>query len=232
MTRQKLLWGMWCGPIFAGIFAIGFALLCGFLPPPKAHDSAAQIVAMYREHPTAFRAGTALMMLGVLFIAPWGAAMASQTRRTEQGFPILTAIQLICTGVVVFTIALFVLIWAVASFRAGSIPPETTRTLNDLGFFLLLFDWSPFCLWVLSFAIAIFTDSNETPIFPRWAAYLNLWIVGLSVPGGLIVFFKTGPLAFHGFVAYYFPIVVFFVWLVAMTTLSMRAIKTDDTVPA
>jgi hypothetical protein len=49
----------------------------------------------------------------------------------------------------------------------------------------------------------------------------------MSLPGGLIVFFKTGPLAFHGFVAYYFPIVVFFIWLVVMTTFSIRAIKRD-----
>jgi hypothetical protein len=147
MTRKKLLWGMWCGPAFAVLFGIGFALMLQFLPPPHAHDSAEEIVAMYREHPALFRAGTALMILGVIFIAPWGAAMASQTRRTERGFPILTAIQLICTGVVVFTIVLFTLIWAVASFRAGDIPAETTRTLNDLAFFLLLFDWSPFCLW-------------------------------------------------------------------------------------
>lgn len=227
MNTRTLLACAWCGPLFALLFAIGFVPLAGFLPPPTAHDSAAEIVAMYESDPDLFRLGTIVMMIGVFFIAPWGCAMASQTRRTEKGFPILTCIQVICTGVVVLTIAVFVTIWAVASFRAGSISPETTQTLNDIGFFLLLFDWSPFCLWVASFAVAIFMDDSDEPVFPRWAAYLNLWVVFLSLPGGLIVFFKTGPLAFHGFVAFYFPVVVFFIWLVVMTVLTMRAIKAE-----
>jgi hypothetical protein len=126
--------------------------------------------------------------------------------------------------VVVLTIALFDLIWAVASFRAGHIPPETTRTLNDVAFFLLLFDFSPFCLWVASFAVAIFRDPRPEPIFPRWAAYLNLWIVFLSLPGVLVVFFKHGPFGFSGLLAFYFPVVVFFVWLVTMSALGLRAI--------
>jgi hypothetical protein len=154
-----------------------------------------------------------------------GCAVASQTRRTEAGFPVITCIQVACAAIVTLTIAVFVLIWAVASFRAGHIPAETTRTVNDIAFFLLLFDWSPFCLWVASFAVAIFRDQNPEPIFPRWAAYLNLWIVLLSIPGCLIVFFKHGPFAFNGFVAFYFPVVVFFVWLVAMTALSLQAIQ-------
>jgi hypothetical protein len=132
--------------------------------------------------------------------------------------------------VVTLTIAVFVLIWAVASFRAGQIPAQTTRTLNDLAFFLLLFDWSPFCLWVASFAVAIFRDRSAEPVFPRWAAYLNLWVVFLSIPGCLIVFFKHGPFAFNGFVAFYFPVVVFFVWLVVMTVLALKALRTSGAV--
>ena len=227
---RLLLACAWCGPLFALLFAIGFFPLAGFIPPPHADDTAAQIAAMYRDHRDAIRIGTVVMTLATLFIAPWGVAMASQTRKTETGFPVLTIIQLICTGIVVFTIVLFVLIWAVASFRAGEIPVETTRALNDVAFFLLLFDWPPFCLWVLSFAVAIFLDRTEHPVFPRWAAYLNVWIVLLSLPGCLIVFFKTGPFAFHGFVAFYFPVVVFFIWLVAMTYLTMVAIKREGAV--
>lgn len=225
--RGLLLACLWCGPLFALIFAIGF-VLAGWLPPPHAHDSAQEIARMYTEDRDAIRAGTVIMMIGTLFIAPWGVAMATQTRRTETGFPVLTAIQLICTGIVVFTIVLFDLIWAVAAFRAGEIPAATTQALNDVAFFLLIFDWPPFCLWVLTFAIAIFRDRSPRPVFPRWAAYLNLWIVGLSVPGGLIVFFKTGPLAFHGFVAFYFPVVVFFIWLVVMTWLTFVAMRDSE----
>jgi hypothetical protein len=216
----------WCGAVvFAVLFGVGFAVLAQFIPPPSPSETAAQIAHLFNSD--AKRAGTVVMMAGTPFIGVWGCAVASQTRRTETGFPIITCIQVACAAVVTLTIAVFVLIWAVASFRAGQIPPQTTRTLNDLAFFLLLFDWSPFCLWVASFAVAIFRDTSETPVFPRWAGYLNLWIVFLSFPGCLIVFFKHGPFAFDGLVSFYFPVVVFFVWLVAMTALTLKALKRD-----
>ena len=92
-NRRLLLACAWCGPAFAVMFAIGFVLLAGFLPPPSPSDSPAQIVDFYREDQTALRIGMCVMMLATPLIGPWGIAMASQTRRTESGFPILTAIQ-------------------------------------------------------------------------------------------------------------------------------------------
>jgi hypothetical protein len=225
--RKLLLACAWCGPVFALLFAIGFALLAGLIPPPSPEDSPAEIVDFYRDDLTAFRVGACLMMLALLFLPPWGVAMASQTRRTESGFPVLTAIQLICTGVILLTIVIIVLLWAIAAFRPGETSPEITQAINDVAFFTFLFDWTPFSLWVLSFAVAIFLDRGTPPVFPRWAAYLNLWIVLMSIPGTLIVFFKDGPFAFNGFVAFYFPVVVFFIWLVVMTTLTIRAIKSQ-----
>lgn len=226
-SRKLLLACAWCGPVFAGLFAIGFVFLSGFLPPPSPSDSAAEVVDFYRDDQTAFRVGTCLMMLAVPLLGPWGIALASQTRRTETGFPVLTAIQIFCTGVILFTIALLVTVWAWASFRAGEISPEETQSINDFGFFLFLFDWTPFALWLVSFAVAIFLDRSDPPVFPRWAAYLNLWLATLGIPGGLIVFFKTGAFAYNGFLGFYFPVVAFFIWLVVMTWLTIRNINSD-----
>jgi hypothetical protein len=221
---------MWIGAgVFAVGFGLGFAVLCKFLPPPHPTWSAAHIASFVGTD--RFRAGTCVMMAAVPFVGVWGCAVAAVTRKTESGFPMITCVQVAMAGVVVLTIAVFDLIWAVASFRAGHIPAQTTRTLNDVAFFLLLFDFSPFCLWVASFAVAIFRDRNPEPIFPRWVAYLCLWVVGLSIPGCLIVFFKTGPFAFAGFVSFYFPVVTFFVWLVAITWTAHGALSKEISAP-
>jgi hypothetical protein len=57
---------IWCGPIFALIFGIGFAVLAGFVPPPSPHDSAAQIARLFDSD--SIRAGTVVMMAGTPFI--------------------------------------------------------------------------------------------------------------------------------------------------------------------
>ena len=226
-NRKLLLACLWCGPVFAVLFGIAFVFLAGFLPPPTPHDSPAEIVDFYTEDQTALRIGMCVMMLATPLLGPWGIALASQTRRTETGFPILTAIQVFCTGVILLTIAIIVLVWALASFRAGEASPETTRDFNDLGFFLFLFDWSPFALWLVSFSVAIFLDRNDPPVFPRWAAYLNLWLATLGIPGGLIVFFKHGALAYNGALGFYCPVVAFFIWLIVMTWLGHKAINME-----
>jgi len=222
-TRFLVACTWWGAGLFVVLFGIGFALLSQFVPPPSPDDSASQIAHLFDSD--RMRMGTVVMMAGTPFIGLWGCAVASQTRRTETGFPIITCIQVVCAAIVVLTIAVFVLIWAVASFRAGQIPAETTRTLNDIAFFLFLFDWSPFCLWVASFAVAIFRDQSPEPVFPRWAGYLNLWIVFLSIPGCLIVFFKDGPFAFNGLLGFYVPAGAFWLWLMAMTGLTVRALN-------
>jgi hypothetical protein len=219
---------MWMGPAMAVIFGIGFFPIAGFIPPPSPAASAAEIVAWYSNNLTGIRLGTVIMMFGAVLIAPWGVALAVHTARTEKGFPLFACLQIMCVGVVMFTIVLFTLLWAVASFRVGETSPQTTQMLNDTAYFLLLFDWSPFCLWVATFAVVIFRDRGEPPVFPRWAGYLNIWVILLSLPGGILVFFKHGPFAYNGLLACYFVVGVFFVWLVVMTILGFRATQRSD----
>jgi hypothetical protein len=197
--------------------------IAGFIPPPSPAASAAEIARWYSDNLTGIRLGTVVMMFGVVLIAPWSVALAVHTARAERGLPIFACIQFMCVGVVTFTIVLFTLVWAVASFRVGEVSAEITQVLNDTAHFLLLFDWSPFCLWVATFAVVIFRDRGERPVFPRWAGYLNLWVILLSLPGGVLVFFKDGPFAYNGLLACYFVVGVFFVWLVVMTVLGIRA---------
>jgi hypothetical protein len=51
---------------------------------------------------------------------------------------------------------------------------------------------------------------------------LSLWDALLLVPDGLMAFFKVGPFAWDGIMAFYIPLTVFFVWLVGMTVVMFR----------
>jgi hypothetical protein len=56
-------------------------------------------------------------------------------------------------------------------------------------------------------------------------AYLNFWVAFLSIPAGLILFFKHGIFAFDGLLALWVPLVVFLIWIITMTVVTTSAIN-------
>ncbi|GAA5149655.1 hypothetical protein GCM10023321_13860 [Pseudonocardia eucalypti] len=219
---------IWVG--FAGMFLLfgtGF-VLSGFILPPSAEDSSAQIVKIYVEHQTRIRVGCFLMITGFCFVALWGCALAALTRLLEGRTPIRTYTQVVCIGVVTVIVVFVPMIWALAAFRPGEIDPDVTRSINDFAWFLFLYPWPPLMIWLGVTGWTILGDQSAHPIFPRWSGYLCWWTALLSVPGGLISFFKSGPFSWNGVLAYWLPLAVFFVWVVGMSTVMMSAIKRLD----
>jgi hypothetical protein len=224
--RQQLLCA-WCGPLL--ILLVGGGLLvAGLWPPPQPTATAEQMRAFFANNSVQVHLGLALMMAGMGLIVPWGASLAAQTNRIRSSSSVTTFVQIAAIGVATLIGVASVISWAVASFRPAEISPELTRTLSDLGWFFFVFDWSPLFVWYVAVAAAIFGDRDESPVFPRWSAYLSLWVALLSIPGGLMIFFKTGPLAFNGIFAIWIPLGVFFVWIIAMTTLTIQAVNKRD----
>ena len=77
----------------------------------------------------------------------------------------------------------------------------------------------------LSVAAATLGDQRSVPVFARWVGYLNLWMAVLLAPGVLVLFFKTGPFAWNGLFAFWFPLVLFLTWLAIMCVLLLRALN-------
>jgi hypothetical protein len=203
----------------------GGLLYSGLWPPPRPTDTAEQIRAFYSSDPTRVRLGLAMMMTAMGLIMPWGASIAAQTCRIRSSSPALTMVQLAAFGVATIIGVATVICWSVASFRPDEVPADLTRGFSDLGWFFYVFDWSPLFVWYMAVAMAILGDHSESPVYPRWSAYLSLWVALLSAPGGMVIFFKTGPLAFNGLFGIWIPLGVFFVWIVALTHLTVRAIN-------
>jgi hypothetical protein len=213
------------------LFVIGWIPMAKFFPPVDASASARAIARFYRSDLDRIRIGLFICSLGMPLVAPYGAAIAMQLRRTEEDTPILTVVQLILIAVATVVTVLTMMTWALAAFRPTDMSPDITRTLNDAGWFLFLFTWAPFSLWYIVIGVSILTDHNAVPIYPRWAGYLNFWVAVLSVTAGLMMFFKTGPFAFNGLIALYMPLTIFLGWIVAMSTLTIRAIRLQAASP-
>jgi hypothetical protein len=227
MSRKSELLCLWCGPVFLALLGVGL-VLAGLWPPPSPTAGSEQISAFYLDHLTRTRVGLCLMMAGIGLEIPWGVAIAVQTHRIKAGSPVLPFVQVAAVAVSTIIGVLSIVLWGAASFRPDEISPEATRTLNDLGWLFFAFDWSPLFVWFMAVALAIFGDRDEAPIFPRWAAYLSVWVAMLSAPGGLVILFKTGPVAFNGVLGIWVPLCVFFVWIVALTVLAIKAVNRGE----
>ena len=77
---------------------------------------------------------------------------------------------------------------------------------------------------IIVIAVASFLDKSPEPVFPRWFGYANIWLVILLLPGQMIFFFKTGPLAWNGLIAFYLAFLVFAMWFPVAFYLLRKAV--------
>lgn len=230
MRRRQLLCNG-SGPFFVVLFFIGLVLLMGFVPPQSPLASGREIADIYLARLTSIRIGIVLCSLSVALMASWGSAVAARTKRTEADFPVYTYTQIACIGVGTMVAVFCFLIWAVAAFRPDEIHPDITRMLNDLGWFLFLFDVAPFMLWMAAVGLAILTNRSAHPLLPRWTGYFSLWCAVGEAPAVLILFFKSGPFAFNGLIGFWLPLVAFFAWIIVLSLAMHQEIKRDKITP-
>lgn len=201
----------WLGIICPLLF-FGGLMTAGFFPPMRPMQSAQEVAAIYRQNTVGIRLGALIMMISAAFYLPFTAVIAAQVRKIERGrLPILTYAQVAAGVSVVNLFFLPALFWTVAAFRPDR-SLDVTQALNDLAWLTMLMPFMLAAAQNIALAVAIFSDRNEEPIFPRWLAYFNIWIALLLAPGGFITFFKTGPLAWHGLLGFWIPVLFYGPW--------------------
>lgn len=204
----------WCSPLATIMWLIGFLGFAGFVPPLDPNGSASEIQTYYAQNSNMIRLGLWLTMMGAALIGPFVSAISVQMKRIEGEHSPLANAQL---GLGMLMILLFV----VPCFLLGT---AAFRPERDADLILLLNDagWLPFVgafqctfIQVLTIAICILKD-KEQKVFPRWLAYFNLWVALLMLPAGVDLFFKTGPFAWNGVLAFWLVLVVFCIWFLLM----------------
>ena len=203
---------------------IGVFILAPMLPPfGQAGASAEAIAAFYQEDNLTKKIGLCIMMFGVPFIIPCFALMAEIMRRFMK-MPLLGSVQY---GAGLFGILFTFMMttcWGTAAFRPER-APEITQALHDLGWFFATWVASATLLQLLCICIAVFKDASDTPVFPRWFGYFNVWMVVLALPACVINIFQTGPFAYDGLLGFWVPYVGLFAWFVAMMIALWQAVK-------
>lgn len=219
----------WTGPLFTLMWLTGAGPTTGwiYLPPPSAADTAAQTLSDYTQNVFLIRLGCIIMITSSIFYTSWGMLVSILTRKIEKDYPIFFYIQVISLAACVVVVMLIGYFWGAASWRAGETLPELTQALNDIGWLGVLFTGAPFAAYQIALACAIFLDQSERPVYPRWSAFMNLFVSFFMIEAGLLLFVKTGPFSQNGVFVFYTPMVVFFVWILTFSYLPIKAINAE-----
>lgn len=221
-TRSQLVC-VWTTIVCLALTAVGFFLISGYVPPKPADASAETIARFYADHTDRIRIG---VMITFLSWAGWGtlvAAISTQMARIETERPVLTNLQLAAGAAGWVFLLMPTALLGAATFRPER-SPEITQTLHDLGWITAFIAFTPFVVQGLAIAGAIFQDPSDDPVYPRWFGYTNVWMAITFLPGGLLLFFKTGAFSYQGLFVFWVPFVVFGAWILLLALMTRRAI--------
>ena len=227
MKRQIDLCLVWCGVPFIALFFTGLLLFADFVPPPSPALSAEQVTAIFEDRAVSIRTGMVICFVGSMFMLPLGAGIINQTRRIRATSGLAIA-QMISLGAGVPIILFRLMIWWLAAFRPGERPAADVQFANDLACMIFIGGIVPYVAWAMLTGVAILCDTAHHPIFPRWAGYFSLFVALIQIPALALVFTHTGPFAWDGLMSWWIPLTDFFIWIVVMMALSIRAAKAQD----
>lgn len=167
-----------------------------------------------------------MIMLAAAFTAPWVALFSVYINKIEGKRNVLSYTQLSTGTLGVAVMWIPAMIWTTAAFRPDR-DPELIQLMNDFGWIFMLMTFSLALIQNVVIGIAILADRGAQPLFPRWAGYFNIWVAIIYTPAALITFFKTGPFAWDGIIAFWIPALVFFSWFIVMLPLLLKVIRRD-----
>jgi hypothetical protein len=218
----------WGGIAMLALFFVFFMLVAGLIPPLSPTLSAQQVTDFLIANKVRVRVGVAFTLLAACVALPWLATICLRVRRVEGKWGVLSVTQ-IFGGVIFVPGFLFpLMVLAAAAFRPEERDPQITQTLNDVFWLMFVGIVGTLIVQALVLTTASFIDRTEPSTFPRWFGYLNAWYALLALPGGAVMIFNDGPLAWNGVFAFWVPLVAFSVWMIAVTVVLLQSIKAEQ----
>jgi hypothetical protein len=210
------------------LFFFFFMLIAKLVPPLSPTSSAQDIAHFFITNKLRIRIGVALTLLAACVALPFLAVICLRVRRVEGKWGVLSVTQ-IFAGVIFVPGFLFpLMVLSAAAFRPEQRSPELTQALNDVFWLMFVGIVGTLVVQALVLTTATFIDRTEPRTFPRWFGYFNVWFALLALPGGAVVIFNEGPLAWNGIFAFWIPLAVFSAWMIAVTVVMLRSISAEE----
>jgi len=221
-TQQHIVWASLA---MTTIYGLALALLLKMIPPPSATWSATRIAEFYTENQQSIRWGAVVSSWCGAFMVPLAAVITIQMHRQERGRKIWSLLCISGGALMSVFLVLPPIFFGVAAYTPTR-SPEITALMHELGVLSLIStDQFYIFMWLAVAAICFQgTDLGHSP-FPRWFGYFTAWTALLIEAGAICFLTRTGPFAWSGLIAFWTPLGMFGLWIIAPATLLLRALR-------
>jgi hypothetical protein len=232
MDKGVQRFALYCGLAFPIVFFLGM-IVAGLFPLPAPNMSPDDVRHFWGDDPDRVRIGCFLMVASAALQAPLAGLIGVHMRRIEGKHSVLAYTEMLLGAVAVLAVLIPVMFMVNLAFRPEGHDVATLQFFHDQAWLIFVGMWSAATMQNICIGIAALRDKRETPILPRWYGYFNIWVGTLFIPGGMIYFFKDGPFAWNGLLAFWVPATVFGTWFIVTFVVFKKVIADQpDEVPA
>jgi hypothetical protein len=224
--KQKVIlgWSM----LLLTLCGIAFGYFMRMMPPPDANQTADQVASWYQQHHTNIRIGAAIAGWTSAFMIQFAVVIWAQIKRQEEGVQVWAALALTSGALTAVFFAFPPIAWGAAAF-APERAADVTAVMHQLGTLTYITtDQLYLGMWVAVAVICLTpTDVKHSP-FPRWWGYLTIWTIIMFEAGAIAFIPHTGPFAWNGLLAFWFPLFLYGGWMLIQAILIWRALTAQQ----
>jgi hypothetical protein len=214
--------GLWCNYVFVAATAIGWLGIAHFWAPARADLTAAATKTWFTQtHHAGVLVGCSIFYIAAGLLTPGSIAMACMLSRIEGRRPLWSLTMGVC-GVFISLIIFFnCCAWIVAAYRKES-GADVIQGWYDWSWFAFLLGWIYLTIEMVASALVELMDNRAEPMVPRWFSWATLaGAITIFFAAGP-AFFKSGPFAYHGLLAFYLPVAVWGTYLLLTSRFMLK----------
>ena len=217
-----------CTWIFTVLTAVGWLGIAHFWAPAPADLGMEATKVWFTEtHRTGVLIGCTLFYIAAGFLTPSSIQFGLMLSKIEGRRPIWSITTAVCGIFISLIVFLNSCAWLVCAYRP-EVAADVIQLWYDWSWFAFLLGWIYLTIEMVATALVEFQDRRETPLVPRWFTWLTLLFgIGIFTAAGP-AFFKSGPFAYHGLLAFYFPVVVWGTYLNITSIFMYRELQREE----
>jgi hypothetical protein len=223
LGSQKI--GLWCNLIFVALTAVGWLGIAHFWAPARADLGLDATKVWFTEtHQSGVLIGCSLFYIAAGVLTPGSIAFGIMLAKIEGRWPLWSLTTAVC-GVFISLIVFFnACAWMVSAYRKDS-GADVIQAFSDWAWFAFLLGWIYLTIEMVATGVVELMDQRPEPMIPRWLTWLTLAGAATIFFAAGPAFFKSGPFAYHGLLAFYLPVAIWGTYLTLTTCYMLKELK-------